>query len=114
MLLVLVPSSGSTLTGKSFEQASGPVIPSIVVDGDLYDDVSNTLVDPNFDGQIYDAASLYNDNTLAGHSHIFLQFGENQAVSPKPLVATTYRFEIKVRDGSGTLQTLTTVRFKLQ
>lgn len=97
----IVPSKTAP-AGKSFERTTtGPVIPSgLAVDGDLY--VNGALVDPNFDGTLNKAIYVYNDNTLDGFAHLYASAGETQAASPKPLVAGSYRYEMKLSHDSGT------------
>lgn len=98
----VVPKNNAQ-TGKSFESPTvGPVILSdVTIDGNLY--VNGTLTDADFDGTIAKAPAVYNDQQYIGYAHLFVSAGENQAVSPKKLVAGDYRYEMKLTNQSGVI-----------
>jgi hypothetical protein len=111
----LVPSS-SARTGKSFEQPDGGALAvegELNIDGNLY--IDGKLVDSLFDSTLPKAVFAYDyptTVTVEGWGHMMLNFGDNQAVTEKPLTAGTYRFDLTLTGGSG--KTLDTVYFTVK
>jgi len=108
--MTIVPSA-SAPSGKSFESSAiEPVVSfnTLDIDADLY--INGALVDPDFDSEFPRASLVYSDATLAGYSHLILNFGENASFAP--LTTGNYDFRVKLSDKLGNF-TFNAVRFKV-
>jgi hypothetical protein len=117
-LLIMMTASPAATMGKSFEQPDGgplAAIGNLQINGDLY--ANGVLVDDAFDSTFPKAVAAYDypaTVTVEGWSHFLLLFGDNQAVSPTPLPAGNYVFELRISSDASTYKSIDRIGFTVK